>query len=191
MISTFGLYKNQQIMKKSIVLLLMFGLTSTAYSQEKTDQTIKKNEIKLDAFDLAFFSALDIGYENLFREEMSFGISMFINFKASETYYEKFALTPFYRFYFFNNQEKGSKGHYIEVFSKFASGTNKELEYYNNTNLEDDYFDVNLGISVGKKWISNSGFVLEVSFGGGRNLGFSKSSPDYAFRGGVSLGYRL
>ncbi|MFY9243574.1 MAG: DUF3575 domain-containing protein [Polaribacter sp.] len=178
-------------MKKSIVLFLLFTLTLTSFSQEKTNETNKKNELKLDVFDLAFFSALDVGYENLFRDEMSFGLSMFINFKSSETYYEKFALTPFYRFYFFNNQQKGGKGNYVEVFSKFASGNNLDLEYLNNSKLDDSYFDVNLGIAVGKKWISNTGFVLEISFGGGRNLGFSEASPEYAFRGGVSFGYRF
>jgi hypothetical protein len=179
-------------MKKITQFFLMFNVTLITFSQVTKTQTIQKNELKIDVFDLAIFTALDIGYEKLYKEEMSFGVSMFINFKPNETYYEKFAITPFYRFYFFNNQQKGSKGYYFEIFSKFASRNNKELEFYNkNQNLETNYFDVNLGASVGQKRINNSGFVLEISFGGGRNLGFSKQSPEYAFRGGVSVGYRF
>ena len=175
---------------KKIVLIIVITLSSNLYSQENTEKTNFKNELKLDVFDLALFTVIDIGYESLYKEEMSFGISMFINFNAEETYYEKFALTPFYRFYFFNNQEKGSNGFYFEIFSKFASGINIE-ENYNNTGLDKNYFDINLGGAVGRKWISNKNFILETSFGLGRNLGFSNNSPEFAFRGGVSLGYRF
>lgn len=120
---------------------------------------------------------------------MSYGVSLFINFKPEETYYEKFAITPFYRFYFFNNQENGDNGYYFEVFSKFASGKNIEDSYL--TDISKNYFDINIGGALGRKWISNKGFILETYFGFGRNLGFSKNSPEFAFRGGVSLGYRF
>lgn len=175
---------------KKVILTILIILSSSVSSQEIKKETNFKKELKLDAFDLAMFTVIDIGYENLFKEEMSFGISMFINFNPEETYYEKFALTPFYRFYFFNNQEKGSNGYYFEIFSKFASGINID-DSYNNMNLDKNYFDVNLGGAVGRKWISNKNFILETSFGLGRNLGFSKNSPEFAFRGGVSLGYRF
>ncbi|NJN50098.1 MAG: hypothetical protein HC798_02325 [Polaribacter sp.] len=154
------------------------------------DKQFFRNELKIDAFDLAIFTAIDIGYERVFKEKTSMGISMFINFNPEETYYEKFAITPFYRFYFFNNLEKGNNGYYFELFSKLASGKNIELINYNNQ-PNADYFDINLGASVGKKWIHEGGFVLEISLGGGRNLGLDKNSPEFAFRGGVSVGYRF
>ena len=174
---------------KKIILLIILLLTLKNYCQNTNDGSNLKNEIKLDVFDLAIFTAIDVGYERIIKKEMSFGLSVFINFKAEETYYEKFAVTPFYRFYFFDNTSKGNSGYYFEFFSKFASGTN--LESINPINTDKNYFDVNLGGAIGQKWISNDGFILEIYIGGGRNLGFSKNSPDFAFRGGISLGYRF
>jgi len=174
---------------KKVILFITLTTTLINYSQKSENEKTYKYELKIDAFDLAVFTAIDIGYERLYKEEMSYGVSLFINFKPEETYYEKFAITPFYRFYFFNNQENGDNGYYFEVFSKFASGINIENEDYLNENK--DYFDVNIGGALGRKWISNKGFILETYFGFGRNLGFNKNSPDFAYRGGISLGYRF
>lgn len=178
------------VKKQNVLLFIILLMSFNNFSQEKQEVKKTKNELKIDVFDLAVFNALDFGYENLFTEEMSYGISLFINFKPEETYYEKLALTPFYRFYFFNNQEKGSNGYYFEIFSKFASGKNLDINYY-NTNLNENYFDINLGGAFGRKWVSHKGFILETYFGLGRNLGISNNSPDFAFRGGISLGYRF
>lgn len=172
---------------KNLILIVFFLLTTFIFSQEK--KVIKTNELKIDVFDLAVFTAIDIGYEKLYKKEMSYGISMFINFQPEETYYEKFAITPFYRFYFFNNQIGGNNGYYFEIFSKFASGINIENNFISLEN--EKYFDINIGGAIGRKWISQNGIILESYFGFGRNLGFDKNSPEFAFRGGVSLGYRF
>lgn len=176
------------------VFALFLFLGFAVQAQDDTSSTTdpygvgnRANEIRLDVFDAAFFSALDVSYERVNDSAIGYGVSIFANLRDTEdnvAYYEKFAVTPFFRFYFFNKQDFGAKGLYAEVFSKFASGDNPD-------NLNEDYFDAALGLSIGQKWVNKRGFMLEISFGGGRNIGLDDNSPDLTFRGGISLGYRF
>ena len=64
---------------KKIILIIAITLSFNFYSQESIEKTSFKHELKLDAFDLAIFTVIDVGYEKLFKEEMSYGLSIFIN----------------------------------------------------------------------------------------------------------------
>ncbi|MGH1386027.1 hypothetical protein [Kordia sp.] len=175
---------------KLLVLLLFIGFQSYAQDTMSDDQFgvgDRQNEIRLDVFDAAFFSALDVSYERVNDTSIGYGASLFVNLRDTDenaAYYEKIAFTPFFRFYFFNEEDYGAKGLFAEVFSKFASGDNPD-------NLDEEYFDAALGLAIGKKWVNKRGFMLEISLGGGRNIGLDDNSPDFTFRGGISLGYRF
>lgn len=176
--------------RKLLVLFLFIGFQSYAQDTKSDDQfgvENRQNEIRLDVFDAAFFSAIDISYERVNDAAIGYGASLFVNLRDTDenaAYYEKFAFTPFFRFYFFNKEDYGAKGLFAEVFSKFASGDNPD-------NLNEEYFDAALGLAIGKKWVNRRGFMLEISLGGGRNIGLDDNSPDFTFRGGISLGYRF
>lgn len=177
---------------RSVLLLCLFvGFQASAQDDDQFGMKNRKNEIRLDVFDAAFFSALDLTYERVSDSAIGYGASLFVNFRDTDDggYYEKFAITPFVRFYFFNNEDYGAKGLFAEVFTKFASG--EDFEVFNNTEEEIDYFDAAVGLSIGQKWVNKRGFMLEISLGGGRNLGLDDNSPDFTFRGGISLGYRF
>ncbi len=179
---------------KLLMLLFFLVCQSQLFSQEKNDDfsSLKKHEIKIDAFDLAFLSTLDVTYERVSANSMSYGLSVFFNFKEQGGYTENFAVTPFFRFYFLNKEDFGSKGFFVEIFSKFASGNNIFLDSLFNFEVEDKkYFDAALGFSIGKKWVNKKGFTFEISLGGGRNLGLDENSPEFLFRGGFSLGYQF
>lgn len=175
---------------KLLLLFLFIGFQSYAQDTNSDDQYgvgDRKNELRLDVFDAAFFSAIDISYERVDDNAIGYGASIFVNLRDTDedaAYYETFAFTPFFRFYFFNKEDYGAKGLFVEVFSKFASGDNFD-------NSEEDYFDAALGVGIGKKWVNRRGFMLEISLGGGRNIGLDDNSPDFTFRGGISLGYRF
>ncbi|WP_430410508.1 hypothetical protein [Kordia sp.] len=184
--------KNNFLRSGLLLCLLVVGFQS--HAQEKDDQYNvgdRKNEIRLDVFDAAFFSAIDLSYERVDDNAIGYGASLFVNFRDSDDggYYENFAFTPFFRFYFFNKEDYGAKGLFVEVFSKFASGN--DFEFFNNVEEEVDYFDAALGVAIGKKWVNKRGFMLEISAGGGRNIGLDDNSPEFTFRGGISLGYRF
>jgi hypothetical protein len=62
------------------------------------------------------------------------------------------------------------------VFTKFAFG---DADVYNETSFtynNENYFDMALGLAVGRKWINRKGFTLETLFGVGRNLFFDEES---------------
>ena len=42
--------------------------------------------------------------------------------------------------------------------------------------VDENYFDIALGMAVGRKWINRKGFTLETLFGVGRNLFFDEES---------------
>ncbi|MBC8754470.1 hypothetical protein H2O64_07285 [Kordia sp. YSTF-M3] len=176
-------------------LFLLLGFQSYAQDTDSQDDQYgvgnRQNEIRLDVFDAAFFSAIDLSYERVNDSSIGYGASLFVNFRDTDDggYYEKFAFTPFFRFYFFNKEDYGAKGLFVEVFSKFASG--EDFVIFDNTREDIDYFDAALGLAIGKKWVNRRGFMLEISLGGGRNIGLDDNSPEFTFRGGISLGYRF
>jgi len=179
---------------KLLVLFLFIGYQSFAQDKNSDDKYgvgNRQNELRLDVFDAAFFSAIDLSYERVSDTDYGYGASLFLNFRDSDDgYYEKFAITPFFRFYFFNKEDFGAKGLFAEVFTKFASGEDYD-SIFDANDPERDYFDAAIGLAIGKKWVNRRGFMLEISFGGGRNIGLDDNSPEFTFRGGISLGYRF
>jgi hypothetical protein len=177
---------------KLLVLLFITGFQLHAQDTDEIQIDPRDNEIRLDVFDAAFFTALDFSYERVADKDIGYGASLFLNFRDQDDngYFENFAFTPFIRFYFFNNQDFGARGLFLEAFTKIAYGEDYDaiLDFVDE---ERDYFDAAIGISIGKKWVHRRGFVLEISAGGGRNLGFDDDSPEFTFRGGISLGYRF
>ena len=74
---------------------------------------------------------------------------------------------------------------------------------YNN--VEENFFDIAPGASIGQKWLNRKGWTFEVSVGVGRFLLnnddedipdgsgrlMSSSRPQAAFRGGFTIGKRF
>ncbi|MFL2572142.1 MAG: hypothetical protein ACJ0QB_01700, partial [Flavobacteriaceae bacterium] len=88
----------------------------------------------------------------------SLGLSMFINAgNEGNLTHRKFAINPYYRFYFYNSKEYGAKGFFGEVFSSFASVKNESLQ-------------VSLGLTIGQKWVTTSGFSFELFVGTARYI---------------------
>ena len=64
----------------------------------------------------------------------------------------KFAINPYYRFYFYNSKEYGARGFFVEGFSSFASVKNESLQ-------------VSIGMTIGQKWVTTKGFSFELFVG--------------------------
>jgi hypothetical protein len=100
--------------------------------------------------------------------------------------------------YFQSNEDYGAKGFFVEGFTSFFGGRDF-FEYYEDTNgdgfndfREDEqtFFDIAIGISLGKKWINTSGFVFETRIGGGRAL-LGNSDIGLIIKGDLYVGYRF
>ena len=197
-------------MKKILLFLLVtfVSLSFTAQEFEGTKENRypegveKKNELKLNAFNLIAFAALDISYEKLISANSSYGVGIFYNFSDYEnddiTFPKKFSITPYYRWFF--SEYQYAQGFFIEGFGML----NTFQDFYNSYDYNNNYSKIKtqtsfaLGISVGGKFVLKEGFTAEVLAGVGRNLIKGESQEDYNTfqneiigRFGVSLGYRF
>ncbi len=181
-------------MKKIATLSLLLILASTHLfaQQEKSLQQEKSNELKINAFNLIVFKAIDLSYERLIDEESSYGASLLFTLGNDEIfdYIREYSVAPYYRRYF----SKGyAKGFFVEGFG-MLNGYKDNFHYDSNSNsyTEEKYTDFALGISIGGKFVSKKGFVVDIYTGIGRNLFNSDESfIDVVTRGGITLGYRF
>lgn len=187
-------------MKKFIIsLFLMCSIVSFAQEAEKKypqDQE-KKYELKLNTFNLIAFASLDVSYEKLINENSSLGVALFYNFSDQESdivFERKFSLTPYYRWFF--SETRLARGFFVEGFGMLNTYDDEYYVYdYSVENQSQTAFA--LGVSVGGKFVTKSGFTTEVYLGIGRNLIKSKKDDDYYFnndivgRFGISIGYRF
>jgi hypothetical protein len=195
---------------KKIALLLLLTLLSlqfTAQEKEGTKQSKysqdleKKYELKLNAFNLIAFAAIDISYERLIDENSSYGVAVFYNFSdytdSDIAFPKKFSITPYYRWFFSEN--KYARGFFIEGFGMLNTYQDDYSYNYNgNYGKIETQTSFALGISVGGKFVITEGFTAEVLAGVGRNLikgesneGYQDFQNEVIGRFGISLGYRF
>ena len=56
--------------------------------------------------------------------------------------------------------------------------------------IDVEYTDVAIGVGVGGKFVAKKGFLLDLSFGFGRNM-FNRDSPDLVVVPNINVGYRF
>ena len=194
------------------LLILFFILSLTSYSQDniqrveviKTNTQIEefsnkigKNEFKVDFLDLLVFPALSVGYEKVNNSSTAFGSTLFLNLGGNDSdWNDNLAITPYYRFYFLESEDYGGYGIFAEIFTKFAFGDAEKYNETSNTYDEDNYFDMALGLAVGKKWINRNGYTFELLLGVGRNLLYDDSTDSFdrsaaSGRANISIGKRF
>jgi hypothetical protein len=193
-------------MKKSLMTALVaISLFGTAFAQgdepEANPVLEKKHELRLDAAEALLVPTLEFNYEYVISKYSGAGAALSVNLSndIDFEYGQKFAFTPFYRQYFLNKKEYGARGLFVEGMLQAAAGESNiyyyEYDDVNGTDLsyseEDNWFNVGAGLAIGQKWVSNNGFVFELSAGGGRYFSGGDNVPDAFFRGGVSVGYRF
>lgn len=163
------------------------------------------SEVHLNMLNLLVFGALDLGYERVLSDNTSAGVEIFAKVfnkneedetNLSDVYTKKFSITGKFKYFF--PEDQAAWGYYAQVFSMFSNGTNeKEIEIKDVANggtkvidAKLDYTDLALGVGVGGKFVAKQGFLIDVSFGIGRNL-FDKYSPDFVFLPSINVGYRF
>jgi hypothetical protein len=187
-------------MKKILLTIILFSALFSVNAQ--VDDTVSRNEIKLNVVYL-IAGIPEIGYEYLINEESSVGAD--ILFAIDNDVDFKFAFTPYYRFFF---GKKRAAGFFVEGFGMlnvtedyyniyyYDEPVNGGDGYFPNNNTYEKNTDFALGVAVGGKFLTNSGFIFEIYGGVGRNL-FNNNKyvydNDYKFmpRFGVSFGKRF
>ncbi|MFD0844217.1 DUF3575 domain-containing protein [Flaviramulus multivorans] len=178
-------------MKKSLLFLLAsLFISYSAFSQEENEETTTGqqnfNELKLNGLFL-ILGAFEATYERTLNEESGIGVTAFLPIDNDVSDDIKYYISPYYRLYF---GEKYAAGFYVEGFGMLNS-TNRNIDLF-DTDEDDFRTDFALGIGLGGKWMTKSGFIGELGFGVGRNL-FNNSNTDYEFigKGGITIGYRF
>jgi len=162
---------------------------STTFAQNDSiqDPYKKKNEFKVNAISL-ILGAVDLTYERLLNDESAIGINAFIRYDDEVFNNVEYYVSPYYRLYF---GKKYAAGFFVEGFGMLNS-SRKDFEIFFENENNDFVTDFALGIGLGGKWITKSGFVGEINYGLGRNL-FNTEETDFDFvaKAGISLGYRF
>lgn len=181
-------------MKTILTSVIMLSLIFLGRSQDISNDSQSKDELKINAFNLITFTYLDVSYERLLNEESSMGVSVLFNIGEDNEildYFRNFSITPYYRQYF---SKQYAEGFFVEGFGMLNAG---EDYYYsfddqgNESKSGETYTDFALGISVGGKFVTKRGFIAEIYTGLGRNLLGDETAPEIVSRGGISLGYRF
>ncbi len=149
-----------------------------------------QQEIKVDLLDALALKTFEISYEHFLSEQSSVGISALFNFEKKSSdfrYNEDRMITPYFRHSFTRNQNWNMFG---EVFFALNKGEKETSIKGTSVKNYEKYTDGALGISLGTKYISSAGFVLDIYGGLGRNM-FTDVSPAIVPRIGINLGYRF
>lgn len=154
----------------------------------------RKNEIKLGAVKMIAGPILDIEYERILTPYSSLGGNVVADL-GENNYLYNFSLTPYYRMYFTQNKEYGTKGFFAQAFMGYYTGDYTEYNYNYTAYLfntgEKKWNSFGAGLSVGSKWINKQGFVFQLVFGIGRNFTNKDYIDNIIFQGDAYIGYRF
>ena len=197
------------IKKQLFLILLTISFIAKAQNKTDTNETEsqksmtelsekKRHSLSLDVIAGLVFPAFNPRYEYVLNKYSGIGADLNINFDdefRSTQILEKFSFSPYYRQYFFSKEDYGAKGFYGEGFLKFYTYENETNFYFGdviNTNTE-AYFETALGVGIGWKWVSNSGFLIDINGGLGRNLGLADdpNKRDFTGKFGVNFGWQF
>ena len=193
-------------MKSRFILILLLSpwVVFQTYAQSLTPSEggstasldLAQTELRINALSLLVGPALDISYEHVLSNSSGLGGSLLLNFSGDNYGSQKVALSPFYRFYFFDQKDYGSRGLFVEGFSSFAlvEPYTEWVELRDGSYVEQDQsnkFQWSIGFSAGRKWINERGFSFEIFLGVGRYLLSTATTDEVHPRIGASLGKRF
>ncbi|WZL90644.1 hypothetical protein VS868_07785 [Salinimicrobium sp. 3283s] len=176
-----------------LLISMLFGFHG--YSQETEEIATPKeqvpysgkNELKLNGMYL-LIGFPELSYERILNDESALGIS--VNFSIDDIEIDFMAI-PYYRIYF---GKKPAAGFFVEGNAAFYVVDDEEYTYYNGSTYEvktENEIGAGIGLAVGSKFMTESGWVFEVFGGAGRNfLGSDNISVAYP-RFGLTVGKRF
>ena len=149
------LIKTEKNMKKILLLILAVSFVLPSFSQEVSTE---KNVLKVNTLAL-FLGTGSIFYERQLSDGMSGQLGVgYLNYGISDNSFSGLFLTPEVRFYI---RQNAIDGMYIGPY----------LRYQNYTVKTDNAGKGSLsvmggGVALGRQWITNSGFTMDLFFGG-------------------------
>jgi hypothetical protein len=146
-------------MKKILILFMAIVFTIPSFCQDKSDVSPDKNVLKINTLSL-FLGTGSIFYERKLSDNTSgqMGVS-FLSYRFSSTKFSGLILTPEFRIY---PRKNAIEGFYVAPYLRYFTFTIKST-----TNSDKGTLDViGGGFLLGRQWITNSGFTMDLFFGG-------------------------
>lgn len=187
--------------KTGIFLMAMFvslsvfpqrsGKVSLQWGSKK--EQLKANEVKLNLATTIFVSYPEFSYERVLDNDISVGASAGIGLN-SDDYSVKFALTPYFRWFFggsYKSAQKAGTGFFIEANGSVFAREYEGYDYYdhlqNYTVSTDSEVGAGFGLAFGWKYLSENNWVGELYLGAGRGFVNDDTYPRF----GISIGKRF
>jgi len=145
-------------MKKSLVLILAVIFTLPSFSQEKVSKiSTEKNVLKVNTLSL-FLATGSIFYEHKFSDLTSGQLGLaYMGVKIQNTKFTGLILTPEVRFY---PKKNAIDGFYIAPYLRYQNYTLQDATSKGTLS------SMGGGLLFGRQWITNSGFTMDLFFGG-------------------------
>ena len=181
----------------SLVVFKSYGQdVDTSDIASTASNGLPQTELRINAFSLLVGPALDVSYEHVLSSSSGIGGSLLLNFSGDNYGSQKFALSPFYRFYFFDQKDYGARGLFVEGFSSLAlvEPYTEWVDLPYGSIVEQDKgneFQWSIGFAAGRKWINQKGFSFEIFLGVGRYLLSTATTDEVHPRIGASFGKRF
>jgi hypothetical protein len=146
-------------MKKVFVIILAVIFAIPTFAQETTKVSTEKNVLKVNTLSL-FLGTGSIFYERKISETTSgqLGIA-YMGFKLEDTKFTGLILTPEFRIY---PRKNAIDGFYIAPYLRYQNFTVKS----STDNSKGSLTSMGGGLLFGRQWITNSGFTMDLFFGG-------------------------
>lgn len=195
---------------KKILFIALAILASNSMIAQDDDMTdsqkrlekfnnVKKHELSLDVISALAVPGINPRYEYVLGRYSGVGIDLNVAFPDEDDVdlAETFSITPYYRQYFFSKEDYGAKGFYGEGFVKFYTyDYNNSILFFESGLPTESFTELAVGVGIGWKWVSDSGFMIDLGFGIGRNLGIANDKglydlPEVVGRGGLNFGWRF
>ena len=174
---------------------ILFSLLMVAFVTQGVMAQHKRNVIKLNPLS-GLLSTANVSYEKPVSAKSSFQFGFFYSgIKISETRYAGFGITPEYRFYL--GYSNAPEGIYVAPFLRYQNFSLKETE----SNAKGTLTTMGGGLVIGKHWIFDNSFSVDLFIGPSYNAGDAKAKNenetfevDNAFSGfgvrtGVTIGF--
>jgi hypothetical protein len=186
------------------VTLLAAVAPFAASAQSKLVTEGPLNEVKVNV-PMAIAGAAELSYERILMEDLSVGLSG--SYAWDKDFKYRYSVMPYVRWFFWKHHGQDpypAAGFFIElnggVFNQDVTHT--KCEWHPEGGEYGPRLECNttseiltgggLGVALGWKWISHSGFVGEIYTGAGRNFAGTNDDGLWGYvRGGISLGYRF
>jgi Protein of unknown function (DUF3575) len=146
-------------MKKILILLFITVLNLPLFSQESSEVSTEKNVIKVNTLSLVIATG-SIFYERKISDLTSVQMGVaYMGYSISKAKFAGYVLTPEFRIY---PKKNALDGFYVAPYLRYFNLSAKSTSSNDKASLT----VMGGGILIGRQWITNSGFNMDLFVGG-------------------------